>query len=71
MPNIPQCDLRNKYGISIRTVDWDNEGRISVVEPESTHHRLAIFSIYAVTGTNYAYHDPTTDTVCSTRHDRY
>jgi hypothetical protein len=68
--NIPRYDLRNKYGTSVRTVDWDNEGRISVVEPESTHHRLAIFNIYAVNGTNYIYRDPTTDIVCSARHDR-
>jgi hypothetical protein len=66
---IPRCGLRNKYGTSICTVDWDNEGRISVVELESTHHRLAVFDIYAVNGTNYAYHDPTADTVCIARHD--
>jgi hypothetical protein len=67
---IPRYDLRNKYGTNIRTVDWDNEGRISVVELKSTHHTLAIFNIYTVNGTNYAYRDPTADTVCSTRHDR-
>jgi hypothetical protein len=53
-----------------RTVDWDNEGCISIVELESTHHRLAIFSIYAVNGTNYAYRNPTTDTFRSASHDR-
>jgi exonuclease III len=56
--------------MSIRTVDWDNEGRVSVVELESTHHKLAVFNIYAVNGTDYAYRDPTTGAVRGTRYDR-
>jgi exonuclease III len=68
--SIVRRDLRDEHEMSIRTVDWDNEGRVSVVELESTHHKLAVFNIYAVNGTDYAYRDPMTGAVRGTRHDR-
>ncbi|KAI4952430.1 hypothetical protein J4E91_002900 [Alternaria rosae] len=65
-------DLYIPYKIAIRTVDWDNEGRISVVELRSktSTAKLAIFNIYAVNGTENAYRDPETGAFKGTRNDR-
>jgi hypothetical protein len=68
--SILQCDLRNERGTSTRTVDWNNGGRVSLVELESTHHKLATFNIYAANSTDYAYRDLTTDAVRGVRHNR-
>lgn len=50
-----------------RTVDWDREGRVLVLETKSN---LAILNIYAVNGTNNPYKDPDTGAPIGTRHDR-
>ncbi|CAI9625278.1 dnase i-like protein [Alternaria burnsii] len=56
----------------MRTVDWDKEGRIHIVEVKSrtSEAKLAIFNICAVNGTGNAYSDPSTGDRIGTRHDR-
>ena len=52
----------------VRTVDWDLEGRIQVVQlPRS---KLIVINVYAVNGTTYDYRDPTSGKVVGNRHDR-
>jgi exonuclease III len=68
--SIVRTDLREKYNVNVRTVDWDKEGRISVVEIVSKMTKLAIFNIYAVNGTENPYRDPKTGANRGTRHDR-
>jgi exonuclease III len=68
--SILRSDLRDKFGVSVRTVDWDNEGRISVVELKSDRAKLAVFNIYAVNGTDNPYRDPKAGLNRGTRHDR-
>jgi len=65
-------DLYIPYKIALRTVDWDAEGRISVVELRSktSTAKLAVFNVYAVNGTENAYRDPQTGAFRGTRHDR-
>lgn len=71
---ISRTDLKLKYNVKVRTVDWDFEGRISVLEitssSSSSKLKLAIFNIYAVNGTENDYRDPKTGVVQGTRHDR-
>jgi exonuclease III len=52
------------------TVDWNREGRVSVVELDSPALKLFLFNIYAVNGTDKPYRDPSTGAVAGTRHDR-
>jgi len=70
--SILRRDLSETYNIAVRTVDWDHEGRISVVElaSRSSAAKVAIYNIYAVNGTDYAWRDSQTDAVRGTRHDR-
>lgn len=70
--SILRRDLHNAYDITVRTVDWDLEGRVSVVEVVSRRAstKLAIFNIYAVNGTDNIYRDSRTGAVRGTRHDR-
>jgi exonuclease III len=68
--SIVRTDLREKHNVHVRTVDWDKEGRISVVEITSKNIKLALFNIYAVNGTDNPYRDPKTGANCGTRHDR-
>lgn len=68
--SIFRSDLREKHQIMVRTVDWDKEGRISVLEFDSGSAKLAIFNIYAVNGTDNPYRDPATGKPRGTRHDR-
>jgi exonuclease III len=70
--SILRRDLYSKYTINIRTVDWDKEGRISIIKLTSKCNKakLAIFNIYAVNGTENPYRNPETGTVRGTRHDR-
>lgn len=65
-------DLYSQYEINTRTVAWDNEGRVSVLEltHAGTKTKLALFNIYAVNGTGNAYRDPHTGVVKGTRHAR-
>ncbi|USP76335.1 hypothetical protein yc1106_03609 [Curvularia clavata] len=70
--SILRHDLHDAYEIAVRTVHWDLEGRISVVEIKcrSTPAKLAVFNIYAVNGTDNLYRDTRTGAVRGTRHDR-
>lgn len=68
--SILRKDLRERYDVNVRTVDWDNEGRISVVELIARDKKLAVFNIYAVNGTENPYRDPKTGIEKGTRHDR-
>lgn len=68
--SILRTDLHKHYSINTRTVDWDKEGRISVVEIIGQEGKLAIFNIYAVNGTDNLYRDPNTGALRGTRHDR-
>lgn len=71
--SILRTDLRQNYNVNVRTVDWDNEGRISVIEiikKSVSAAKLALFNIYAVNGTSHPYRDPATGAITGTRHDR-
>ena len=68
--SILRSDLAPKYSMNVRTVDWDAEGRISVVEVNTPEAKFAVFNIYAVNGTDNPYCDPKTGVQKGTRHDR-
>lgn len=68
--SIIRKDLVQRLNARVRTVDWDKEGRVSVVELNYPSTKLALFNIYAVNGTDNPYRDPATGTVQGTRHDR-
>ncbi|OAL57489.1 DNase I-like protein [Pyrenochaeta sp. DS3sAY3a] len=68
--SIIRSDIRNHCKLNIRTVDWDKEGRVSVVEVISSSSKLALFNVYAVNGTENVYRDPNTGLITGTRHDR-
>lgn len=60
----------------LRTVEWDREGRVLVLElpfrisdiDKTAGKGLAIFNIYAVNGTTFAYRDHNTGTIMGDRH---
>lgn len=58
----------DKYHPNVRSVDWDREGRIQIVETQEP--KLSIWNIYAVNGTDNPYKDSKTGAVVGTRHDR-
>ncbi|GAB7333099.1 hypothetical protein MBLNU13_g04771t1 [Cladosporium sp. NU13] len=70
--SIVRQDFADKYVERMRTVDWDAEGRFSVIETKANLDlpKLAIFNAYMVNGTENAYKDPTTGAVTGTRHSR-
>ena len=70
--SIVRQDFAEKYVERMRTVDWDAEGRFSVIETKASLDlpRLAIFNVYMVNGTQNAYKDSTTGVVTGTRHTR-
>jgi exonuclease III len=70
--SIVRQDFADKYVERMRTVDWDAEGRFSVIETKANFDlpKLAIFNVYMVNGTENAYKDPTTGAVTGTRHTR-
>jgi exonuclease III len=70
--SILRRDLKDRYNINVRTVDWDKQGRISVVElrSKSDSSKLVVFNIYAVNGTDIPYRDAESGAVKGTRHDR-
>ncbi|KAK3339078.1 Endonuclease/exonuclease/phosphatase [Neurospora tetraspora] len=80
---IMRTDFARKWVATVREVDWDIEGRVSVVEmrgaPEGldgnelTTKPLALLNVYAVNGTTQPYRCPLTGDThpsCLTRHDR-
>lgn len=54
--------------IKFKSVEWDLEGRVQVIEIPT--QGLILFNIYAVNGTTNDYRSPTTGKVIGTRHDR-
>jgi exonuclease III len=68
--SIIRSDLFSDFATSVRTVDWDREGRVSVVKLTTPSAKFALFNIYAVNGTDNLYRDPSTGAVRGTRHDR-
>lgn len=68
--SILRSDLHDNYNVNVRTVDWDNEGRFSVVELTTPDSKFAVFNIYAVNGTDNPYRDPKTGAQKGTRHGR-
>lgn len=68
--SIIRQDLYTAFQVKVRTVNWDKEGRVSVVELTSPSTKLVLFNIYAVNGTDNPYRDPATGTIRGTRHDR-
>ncbi|TKX19258.1 hypothetical protein C1H76_8443 [Elsinoe australis] len=65
-------DFFTSQGVTVRNVDWDAEGRFSVIETEGREGwpRLSIWNVYAVNGTEFEYRDPDTGEVRGTRHGR-
>ncbi|KAL6718237.1 Actin-like protein arp9 [Lecanora helva] len=53
---------------TVKTVDWDAEGRIQILE--IARSKLVVINIYAVNGTANDYRDPGTGKVVGNRHDR-
>ena len=70
--SIVRKDFADQYVERMRTVDWDAEGRFSIIETRAHADlpKLAIFNVYMVNGTDNPYKDSTTGAVTGTRHDR-
>jgi exonuclease III len=70
--SIVRQDFADQYLDRMRTVDWDAEGRFSVIETKAGLDlpKLAIFNVYMVNGTDNSYKDPITGAVTGTRHTR-
>jgi exonuclease III len=51
----------------VRDVEWDKEGRVSIIELK---HNLEIWNVYAVNGTDNPWRDPKSGAVIGTRHDK-
>jgi exonuclease III len=69
-------DFARRHVARVRAVDWDLEGRVSVVETrlddgaaENGARPLALVNVYAVNGTSAPYKNPQTGKVEGTRHD--
>lgn len=63
-------DLFKSHDAKVRTVDWDREGRVSVVELRDASMKLALFNIYAVKGSYKPHRDPETGVETGNRFDR-
>lgn len=70
--SIVRSDFYETYVANIRKVDWDAEGRFSIIEVEdpATNAKLSIWNVYAVNGTTNEWRDSKTGEVVGTRHDR-
>lgn len=64
------CTLirRDVSDLATRTVEWDLEGRVLLVEIPKW--RVMVVNVYAVNGTTNDYRDPVTGKVVGDRHDR-
>jgi len=65
--SILRADFYDRDVRRVRDVEWDKEGRVSVVE---LWGKVAVWNVYAVNGTENVYRDPGTGAVEGTRHDR-
>ncbi|GAM90804.1 hypothetical protein ANO11243_088490 [Dothideomycetidae sp. 11243] len=70
--SIVRSDFVASQGVTARTVEWDQEGRFSILETVGMHGwpKLSIWNVYAVNGTDFDYRDSETGQVIGTRHDR-
>lgn len=70
--SIVRADFSEQFVKRVREVDWDSEGRFSVIETKASGDlpKLAFFNVYLVNGTDNAYKDSDTGEVVGTRHDR-
>jgi exonuclease III len=70
--SIVRKDFADQYVECVRTVDWDAEGRFSVVETKAGLGlpKLAIYNVYMVNGTDNPYKDSETGVITGTRHTR-
>lgn len=70
--SIVRKDFADQYVERMRGVDWDAEGRFSIVEtkPGFDVPKMAIFNVYMINGTDNPYKDSETGTVTGTRHKR-
>jgi exonuclease III len=77
---ILRTDFARRYVTRLRNVDWDLEGRVSIVETcrsdspsrgrgEDMVRPLALVNVYAVNGTSAPYKSPQTGKVVGTRHN--
>ncbi|KAL2017095.1 hypothetical protein VTK56DRAFT_2618 [Thermocarpiscus australiensis] len=74
---ILRADFARDHVARVRDVDWDLEGRVSVVELKpgaeaqgGKHNKpLALVNVYAVNGTSAPYRSPRDGRVVGTRHD--
>ena len=65
-------DFYDRAVDSVREVEWDLEGRFSVIETRACAAlpKLAVVNVYLVNGTDNTYRDSKTGEVVGTRHDR-
>ena len=72
--SIVRRDFLEATRARVRTVDWDQEGRIQIIETAATEDgrwpKLSLWNVYAVNGTENPYKDSETGKVVGTRHDR-
>lgn len=73
--SIVRKDFADAYVERVRPVDWDAEGRFSVIETKARVglpllEKLAIFNVYMVNGTENPYRDSVTSVVVGSRHER-
>lgn len=83
--SIIRKDFAEKHVETLRNVDWDAEGRVSVIETKGggplldddddengrcRFPKLAILNVYLPNGTSNPYRDSATGAIIGTRHDR-
>jgi len=65
--SIVRQDFLNAHVERVRDVDWDQEGRILIVELKE---KIQIWNVYAVNGTDNPWRDPQSGEIIGTRHDK-
>ncbi|GIZ46826.1 hypothetical protein CKM354_000993500 [Cercospora kikuchii] len=70
--SIVREDFVAEFGVEVRGVEWDLEGRFLVCETQVRPGvpKLAIFNCYLVNGTEAPYKDSKSGVIAGTRHDR-
>lgn len=64
--SIVRKDFLNARVEKVRDVDWDQEGRIMIVELD----KIQIWNVYAVNGTDNPWRHPQSGEIIGTRHDK-
>ena len=65
--SIVRKDFLNERVERVRDVDWDQEGRIMIVELKD---KINIWNVYAVNGTDNPWRHPQSGEIIGTRHDK-